>query len=114
MCPSLHPRLLESLASLVDLLRSDFSSVRHMSSKCLAEMARVATVPVMVAVVSRVVPLLESPHVTVRQGAVECLACVVDKVDVDIVPYIVLLVVPMLGRMSDQVRKRTFLSDNNR
>ncbi|XP_017770468.1 PREDICTED: TATA-binding protein-associated factor 172 [Nicrophorus vespilloides] len=100
----LRPKLMEMcLGRLCVLLTHPYSAVRHLSSRCIAVLAKLDSVTVMESIVDKVLPLLDATDCEVkRQGAVEAIACMVDTLKLDIIPYVVLLVVPLLGRMSDQ------------
>nr|XP_054762418.1 TATA-binding protein-associated factor 172-like [Lytechinus pictus] len=99
-----HPKLEGLLPHFITCLEHPYTSVRHMSSRCLGMMCKVITMATMNRLLMEVVPMLGAQEDEVkREGAVESLACVIDQLGMDIVPYIVLLVVPLLGRMSDQV-----------
>ncbi|XP_030839988.1 TATA-binding protein-associated factor 172 [Strongylocentrotus purpuratus] len=99
-----HPKLEELLPHFITCLEHPYTSVRHMSSRCLGTMCKVITTATMNRLLMEVIPMLGAQEDEVkREGAVEALACVIEQLGMHIVPYIVLLVVPLLGRMSDQV-----------
>lgn len=101
--PSLRPHIMEiCLPRLCVLLSHPFRAVRHLTSRCFAELAKLDSVTVMEFVVGKVLQMLGSLELEIdRQGAVEAIACIVEALQFDIVPFVVLLVVPLLGRMSD-------------
>ena len=99
---SLHPKLMDMLPALCDLLQHPFRAVRHMSSRCLAALGSLDSDRVLTSVVESILPMLgATENVRMRQGAMEAVACVVEHMGMSIIPYIVLLVIPVLGRMSD-------------
>lgn len=106
--PSLHESLLPevlniSLSRLCVLISHPYKAVRHLTSRCLAMLAKLDSVRIMELIVNIVLPKLEATDCDIdRQGAVEAIACIVDALQFDIIPYVVLLIVPLLGRMSDQ------------
>ncbi|XP_071987194.1 TATA-binding protein-associated factor 172 isoform X2 [Engystomops pustulosus] len=111
MDPSLHPMLLEHLPHLFTCLRHPYTSVRHMASRCVGVMSRIATMETMNGFLEKVLPWLGAiDDNTKQEGAIEALACVMEQLDVGIIPYIVLLVVPVLGRMSDQTDSVRFMA----
>lgn len=107
-CSKVHSSLLpflmeQSLERLSILLSHPYKAVRHLAARCLAELAKLNSVPVMELIVEKVMPKMESTDSdTDRQGAVEAVACIIENLQFDIIPYVVLLIVPLLGRMSDQ------------
>lgn len=108
----LQEALLLSVPNLVTLLKSPLASIRHMSARCLAILAKIRPMAVMVCVIEQILPLFNSDVVSHRQGAIECLACIVEKLDVQVLPYIALLVVPCMGRMSDFDQDIRLLASN--
>ncbi|XP_077114676.1 TATA-binding protein-associated factor 172 isoform X1 [Ranitomeya variabilis] len=111
MDPSLHPVLLQHLPHLFTSLQHPYTSVRHMASRCVGVMSRIATMETMNGFLEKVLPWLSAiDDNTKQEGAIEALACVMEQLDVGIVPYIVLLVVPVLGRMSDQTDSVRFMA----
>ncbi|XP_075699360.1 TATA-binding protein-associated factor 172 isoform X4 [Rhinoderma darwinii] len=111
MGPSLHPLLLQHLPHLFMSLQHPYTSVRHMASRCVGVMSRIATMETMNVFLEKVLPWLGAiDDNTKQEGAIEALACVMEQLDVGIVPYIVLLVVPVLGRMSDQTDSVRFMA----
>ncbi|XP_066457101.1 TATA-binding protein-associated factor 172 isoform X2 [Eleutherodactylus coqui] len=111
MDPSLHPLLLQHLPHLFTCLQHPYTSVRHMASRCVGVMSRIATMETMNGFLEKVLPWLGAiDDNTKQEGAIEALACVMEQLDVGIVPYIVLLVVPVLGRMSDQTDSVRFMA----
>ncbi|XP_059079970.1 LOW QUALITY PROTEIN: TATA-binding protein-associated factor 172-like [Tigriopus californicus] len=108
----LQDALLLSVPNLVTLLKSPLASIRHMSARCLAILAKIRPMAVMVCVIEQILPLFNSDVVAHRQGAIECLACIVEKLDVQVLPYIALLVVPCMGRMSDFDQDIRLLASN--
>lgn len=111
MNPSLHPLLLQHLPHLFMSLQHPYTSVRHMTSRCVGVMSRIATMETMNGFLEKVLPWLGAiDDNTKQEGAIEALACVMEQLDVGIVPYIVLLVVPVLGRMSDQTDSVRFMA----
>ncbi|KAM4703865.1 TATA-binding protein-associated factor 172 [Rhinophrynus dorsalis] len=111
MDPSLHPLLLQHLPHLFMCLQHPYTAVRHMASRCVGVLSRIATMETMNVVLEKVLPWLGAINDNTKQeGAIEALACVMEQLDVGIVPYIVLLVVPVLGRMSDQTDSVRFMA----
>ncbi|KAM9325875.1 LOW QUALITY PROTEIN: TATA-binding protein-associated factor 172 [Gastrophryne carolinensis] len=107
----LHPLLLEHLPHLFTCLQHPYTAVRHMASRCVGVMSRIATMETMNVFLEKVLPWLGAiDDNTKQEGAMEALACVMEQLDVGIVPYIVLLVVPVLGRMSDQTDSVRFMA----
>lgn len=101
---SLHPKVEELLPHFIACLEHPYTTVRHMSSRCLGTLCKVITMATMNRILTEVVPLLGAQEDEVkREGSVEALSCIIEQLGMDIVPYIVLLVVPLLGRMSDHV-----------
>ncbi|XP_071815312.1 TATA-binding protein-associated factor 172-like [Apostichopus japonicus] len=99
----IHGKILAYLPHLICCLGHPYTSVRHMSARCIGALAAVCQTEVMQEVVVKVIPKLSDvDEETSRQGAMECISCAVDSQGMDIVPYIVLLVVPLMGAMSDQ------------
>ncbi|PIK38155.1 hypothetical protein BSL78_25007 [Apostichopus japonicus] len=99
----IHGKILAYLPHLICCLGHPYTSVRHMSARCIGALAAVCQTEVMQEVVVKVIPKLSNvDEETSRQGAMECISCAVDSQGMDIVPYIVLLVVPLMGAMSDQ------------
>ncbi|KAM5142212.1 TATA-binding protein-associated factor 172 [Mantella aurantiaca] len=111
MAIKLHPQLLQHLPHLFTCLQHPYTAVRHMASRCIGVMSRVATMETMNVFLEKVLPWLGAiDDNTKQEGAIEALACVMEQLDVGIVPYIVLLVVPVLGRMSDQTDSVRFMA----
>ncbi|XP_037321187.2 TATA-binding protein-associated factor 172 [Pungitius pungitius] len=102
MAAELKPLLLEHLPHLFTCLQHPYTAVRHMASRCVGVLSKIAMLETMNSFLECVLPWLAAiDDCTKQEGAIEALACVMEQLDVDIVPYIVLLVVPVLGRMSD-------------
>ncbi|XP_053306351.1 TATA-binding protein-associated factor 172 isoform X2 [Spea bombifrons] len=111
MDPALHPLLLQHLPQLFMCLQHPYTAVRHMASRCVGVMSRIATMETMNLFLEKVLPWIGAiDDNTKQEGAIEALACVMEHLDVGIVPYIVLLVVPVLGRMSDQTDSVRFMA----
>ncbi|CAI9571309.1 unnamed protein product, partial [Staurois parvus] len=111
MVSKLHPLLLQHLPHLFTCLQHPYTAVRHMASRCVGVMSRIATMETMNVFLEKVLPWLGAiDDSTKQEGAIEALACVMEQLDVGIVPYIVLLVVPVLGRMSDQTDSVRFMA----
>ncbi|XP_018414179.1 PREDICTED: TATA-binding protein-associated factor 172 [Nanorana parkeri] len=111
MDSKLHPLLLQHLPHLFTCLQHPYTAVRHMASRCVGVMSRIATMETMNVFLKKVLPWLGAiDDNTKQEGAIEALACVMEQLDVGIVPYIVLLVVPVLGRMSDQTDSVRFMA----
>uniref|UniRef100_A0A8C5MZY2 B-TFIID TATA-box binding protein associated factor 1 n=1 Tax=Leptobrachium leishanense TaxID=445787 RepID=A0A8C5MZY2_9ANUR len=111
MNPELHPLLLQHLPHLFLSLQHPYTAVRHMASRCIGVMSRIATMETMNIFLEKVLPWLGAiDDNTKQEGAIEALACVMEQLEVGIVPYIVLLVVPVLGRMSDQTDSVRFMA----
>ncbi|XP_075072265.1 TATA-binding protein-associated factor 172 isoform X2 [Mixophyes fleayi] len=107
----LHPLLLQHLPHLFMCLQHPYTAVRHMASRCVGVMSRIATMETINVFLEKVLPWLGAiDDNTKQEGAIEALACVMEQLDVCIVPYIVLLVVPVLGRMSDQTDSVRFMA----
>ncbi|XP_063818105.1 TATA-binding protein-associated factor 172 isoform X2 [Pseudophryne corroboree] len=111
MDSKLHPLLLQHLPHLFMCLQHPYTAVRHMASRCVGVMSRIATMETIKVFLEKVLPWLGAiDDNTKQEGAIEALACVMEQLDVGIVPYIVLLVVPVLGRMSDQTDSVRFMA----
>ncbi|XP_072281164.1 TATA-binding protein-associated factor 172 isoform X2 [Pyxicephalus adspersus] len=111
MDSKLHSLLLQHLPHLFLCLQHPYTAVRHMASRCVGVMSRIATMETMNVFLEKVLPWLGAiDDNTKQEGAIEALACVMEQLDVGIVPYIVLLVVPVLGRMSDQTDSVRFMA----
>ncbi|MEE6485729.1 hypothetical protein FKM82_014380 [Ascaphus truei] len=106
-----NPLLLKHLPHLFMTLQHPYTAVRHMASRCVGVMSKIATMETMNVFLEKVLPWLGAiDDNTKQEGAIEALACVMEQLDVGIVPYIVLLVVPVLGRMSDQTDSVRFMA----
>ena len=117
VAPCLHPSLAHHLVALVprllELTARPLAATRYMAARALAAVARVATVPVMTAVVTSLLPGLADLHSTARRaGTVEALYCLCEELGLQLVPYIVLLIVPVLGAMSDTDHQVRLLATN--
>ncbi|KAF4791370.1 TATA-binding protein-associated factor 172 isoform X1 [Turdus rufiventris] len=111
MDTQLHPLLIQHLPHLYMCLQHPSTAVRHMASRCVGVMSKIATMETMNIFLEKVLPWLGAiDDNTKQEGAIEALACVMEQLDVGIVPYIVLLVVPVLGRMSDQTNSVRFMA----
>ncbi|KAG8435264.1 hypothetical protein GDO86_013278 [Hymenochirus boettgeri] len=103
--------LLQHLCHLFTCLQHPYTAARHMASRCVGVMSKIATMETMNIFLEKVLPWLGAIDDNIKQeGAMEALACVMEQLDVCIVPYIVLLVVPVLGRMSDQTGSIRFMA----
>ena len=103
LSPSLFPKLVSALPSLVFLLTNPYSSIRHLTARTLSEMSKVQSAAVMTCVIKEVLPLFDRAEFKCRQGAIECLASIVERMDTEEVTWwLSLLILPVLGRMSDQ------------
>ncbi|CAH1396143.1 unnamed protein product [Nezara viridula] len=106
-CPSvdksLLPQILKCLNHLVRLLSHPFSAIRHMASRCLAQLASIEPNIVMDVVIEYVIPMLSAVNDdTKRRGSIEAVTVIIEKLQLAVVPYVYFLIVPLLGRMSDQ------------
>lgn len=111
MNSKLHPLLLQHLPHLFTCLQHPYTAVRHMASRCVGVLSRIATMETMNVFLEKVLPWLSAiDDGTKQEGAIEALACIMEQLEVGIVPYIVLLVVPVLGRMSDQTDSVRFMA----
>ncbi|CAH1794395.1 unnamed protein product [Owenia fusiformis] len=100
---SLLKQVLARLPQLCSRLNNPFSAVRHMASRCLGMLSRIATSETLSYTLEHILPLLSASHNdTKRLGAIEAVTNIINALEVEIVPYVVLLVVPVLGCMSDQ------------
>ncbi|KAJ8037888.1 hypothetical protein HOLleu_18825 [Holothuria leucospilota] len=76
---SLHPQILTYLPHLICCLGHPYTSVRHMSARCIGALAAVCTTLVMQEVIFKVVLLLADVDAEAsRQGAMECVTCILN------------------------------------
>lgn len=106
-CPSIDksllPQIFQCLNHLVCLLSHPFSAIRHMASRCLAQLASIEPNIVMDVVIEHVIPMLSAVNDdTKRRGSIEAVTVIIEKLQLAVVPYVFFLIVPLLGRMSDQ------------
>jgi len=110
---SLHKEFLEQLPSLYRCLQNDFTAVRHMASRCIGMLSKLATTETMNCVLEDIIPLMKATQSDIwRQGAIEAIANILEQLGLLIIPYIVLLIVPVLGRMSDQNQAVRLMATN--
>ncbi|XP_074648298.1 TATA-binding protein-associated factor 172-like [Tubulanus polymorphus] len=100
---ALTNQLMELLGILGKCLSHPYTSVRHMSARCIGVLCKISSVYVMNHILETLLPSVgASDDYITRQGVIEALHCIIEQLQFTIVPYTVLLVVPLLGRMSDQ------------
>lgn len=74
------PQLEELLPHFITCLEHPYTSVRHMSSRCLGTMCKVITMATMNRLLMEVIPMLGAQEDEVkREGAVEALACILER-----------------------------------
>ncbi|KAF8334134.1 uncharacterized protein EI90DRAFT_3051180 [Cantharellus anzutake] len=111
--PSLRPRVVGILPTVLSALKSQYAVIRRCAAQCFAAICNVFTEEAMKVVVEDVIPLLgDNTAVRHRQGAIEVIANIVQLLDSKVLPYLIFLIVPVLGRMSDSDDELRFIATN--
>lgn len=79
------------------------TSVRHLTSRCLASVCRRELIPTMHMLLEYTIECLENSEFNLfaRQGAIELIHCLLDQLGHAVIPFIVIFIVPILKRMCD-------------
>lgn len=79
------------------------TSVRHLSSRCLASVCRRELIPTMQMLLEYTIECLENSEFNLfaRQGAIELIHCLLEQLGHAVIPFIVIFIVPILKRMCD-------------
>lgn len=100
---ALHNEILEALPSLLVILFSRFSVVRHVAAKCVASISKAMPSLALTYTVNSILRknIADPSNVHIRQGCMEAVYHIVNKLGEDLLPFLVFFIVPVLGRMSD-------------
>lgn len=69
-------QLLQHLPHLFTCLQHPYTAVRHMASRCVGVLSRIATMETMNVFLEKVLPWLSAIDSTKQEGAIEALACI--------------------------------------
>lgn len=102
----LQSQLQSELPSLIDLLSSEHSVIRHYSARCIGTICCGTFEDTHKIIKQKVLPLLENLDQPFQKcGSIECIASIIESLHLDLVPYCHTFIVPILRRMSDPIEQ---------
>jgi TATA-binding protein-associated factor len=96
-------KYLKEIPSIIKLIKSSLSGIRHVASRCLASITKQKIVKSMSLLLEYTLDCLDNSEYNLfsRQGAIELVYCLFEQLNEQIIPFTVIFIVPILKRMCD-------------